>query len=401
MHSALSALSTTNEEPDTLSESLTTVDLQLLIQQVFQPTTGDTGLLFMVDLPDKRMADNDDWRERRMLAAEWCRVIQRERETLGLSRISLAWYRNAGGNNADLPKTCHLDDGKTVFHNTSEIVDRPDICFAELFGEHSMVMALTELSATAPLKVAARNGDFRAATMGGFLPSMIPAMKLDYGEINRRVNMLRELLDQAESAHCRFTAFDSPHNLTIDLRHRTGHASGGLFPTNGVAGNLPSGEAYIVPYEGEIAGVRSRTAGTLPLQIDNELVIYKIAGNRVVDVLTDGPESDRQRVLVAAEPAYANVAELGLGVLGDFGLQPTGSILLDEKLGLHIAFGRSDQFGGTVGPDDFSSPAAVVHLDRVFIRATMPGVNVDSVILEGPNLNQTIIVDGAFIGFGR
>ena len=88
-------------------------------------------------------------------------------------------------------------------------------------------------------------------------------------------------------------------------------------------------------------------------------------------------------------------------MLGDFGLQPTGSILLDEKLGLHIAFGRSDHFGGTVGPDDFSSPAAVVHLDRVFIRATMPGVNVDSVILEGPNLNQTIIVDGAFIGFGR
>ncbi len=237
--------------------------------------------------------------------------------------------------------------------------------------------------------------------MAGFLPSMIPALKLDYGEINRRVNLLKEMLDQAESARCRFTAHGTSHDLTLDLRYRTGHASGGLFPNNGVAGNLPSGEAYIVPYEGEIEGDPGRTTGTLPLEINDELVTFKIAGNRVVDVLTDGPESDRERAHFAAEPAYANIAELGLGVLGDFGLQPTGSILLDEKLGLHIAFGRSDHFGGTVGPDQFSSPGAVIHLDRVFIRATMPNVNVDSVILVGPNLNQTIIVDGAFIGFDR
>ena len=64
-------------------------------------------------------------------------------------------------------------------------------------------------------------------------------------------------------------------------------------------------------------------------------------------------------------------------MLGDFGLSPTGSILLDEKLGLHIAFGRSDHFGGTVGPEDFSGPDAVIHLDRVFIREGMPDVNVD------------------------
>jgi leucyl aminopeptidase (aminopeptidase T) len=227
---------------------------------------------------------------------------------------------------------------------------------------------------------------------------MIPALRLDYGEINRRVGLLKELLDAAHSATLAFTADGKPHDLVLDLRHRTGHASGGLFPANGVAGNLPSGEAYIVPYEGEIAGDPSGSAGVLPVQINDEVVLYEIEGNRAVTVLTSGPASEREAAHIQKEPAYANLSELGLGVLGDFGLKPTGSILLDEKLGLHIAFGRSDHFGGTVGPEDFSEPAAVIHLDRVFIPETQPRVLVKEVKLLGPDLERVIIADGVFVG---
>ena len=79
-------------------------------------------------------------------------------------------------------------------------------------------------------------------------------------------------------------------------------------------------------------------------------------------------------------------------------MKPTGSILLDEKLGLHIAFGRSDHFGGTVGPGDFSGPDAVIHLDRVFIPETQPRVRVTEVKLMGPGLDRVIIEDGVFVG---
>ena len=96
------------------------------------------------------------------------------------------------------------------------------------------------------------------------------------------------------------------------------------------------------------------------------------------------------------EPAYANLAELGLGVLGDFGLRPAGSILLDEKLGLHVAFGRSDHFGGTVGPSDFSGPDAVVHLDRVYIPETQPRVEVVEVRLLGPGLDRVLIAGNRY-----
>jgi leucyl aminopeptidase (aminopeptidase T) len=184
----------------------------------------------------------------------------------------------------------------------------------------------------------------------------------------------------------------------LDLRHRRGTASGGLFPRNGAAGNLPSGETYIVPYEGEIEDDPSRSSGTLPVQFEDEVVVYRIVDNRAVEVLSQGRRSDEERRAVTDEPAYANLAELGLGVLDDFGLEPTGSILLDEKLGLHIAFGRSDHFGGQVAPADFSAPDKVVHIDRVYIEAIQPRVQVVSVTLDSPSGEREIMRDGRYCG---
>ncbi len=380
-----------------MSDNLSAQELRQLIQRVFQPTAEDGGLAIIVDLPDDRVPDNPDWAARRRLAAAWYTALEGELEALGLPRLTLAWYRNAGGNNADLPARCHPGGGAVPDH--ADQLTGEGIPFAELFAEHSLVLAPTELSATAPLKVAVRQGGFRAATMPGFLPSMIPALKLDYEEINRRVNLLKEWLDAADAAVCRFTAGGADHELELDLRHRTGHASGGLFPDNGMAGNLPSGEAYIVPYEGELDGDASRSAGTLPVEIDGEVVVYRIEENRAVAVLTEGAASAAEAERIVAEPAYANLAELGLGVLGDFGLSPTGSILLDEKLGLHVAFGRSDHFGGAVGPEDFTGPDAVIHLDRVYIPAMQPQVKVREVVLTGPaDAERVIIRDGLFQG---
>ena len=366
-----------------MSKALSGDDLRLLIQRVFQPGPEDHGLAIIVDLPDERLPDNPDWRERRKLAQAWGRLLTEQRAALGLERVTVAWYRNAGSNNADLPADCVCGDADFLPTSAADLAGRPVLPFSELFAAHSLVLAPTELSATAPLKVATRATPFRAATMPGFLPTMIPALQIDYGEVNRRVNLLKELLDDADAARLLLTADGQDHELFLDLRHRSAHASGGLFPVNGVAGNLPSGEAYIVPYEGEKAGDPSRTAGTLPVQIGDEVVIYAVADNRATEVLSTGPVSEEEAGKLVAEPAYANLAELGLGVLGDFGLAPVGTILLDEKLGLHIAFGRSDHFGGMVGPADFSSPDAVIHLDRVYIPATQPRVLVRQLRLEG------------------
>jgi leucyl aminopeptidase (aminopeptidase T) len=210
---------------------------------------------------------------------------------------------------------------------------------------------------------------------------MVPALRLDYGTIQRRVGRLKAWLDEAEGAALEFRVDGRTYQLELDLRHRHGHASSGCFPEPGSVGNLPSGEAYIVPYEGEFGHSSSRSHGELPVQFGHEVVIYTIAENRAVAVHGEGEAARREALAIAAEPAYANLAELGLGVLADLGVKPIGELLLDEKLGLHVAFGRSDHFGGVVGPAQFSSPAKAVHLDRVYLPETQPRVHVTRVDL--------------------
>ena len=381
-----------------MSASLTSQELVQLIQRVFCPGPDDRALAVIVDLPDAKLTDHDDWRTRRQLATEWASTLNTAASDAGLERVTLVWYPNVGGNNADLPADCVIGEHGMRLDHADDLAGRATTSFADLFETHSLILAPTELSATAPMKVAARSHPMRGATMPGFLPSMVSALRIDYGEVNRRVDLLKELVDAATSATACFRVADNGYKLLLDLRHHTGHASGGLLPNNGTAGNLPSGETYIVPYEGEIEGDPSRTCGTMPVQFGDEVVVYRIEENNAVEVLSQGPESEREAAYIRDEPAYANLSELGLGVLGDFGLKPTGSILLDEKLGLHIAFGRSDHFGGTVGPDDFSSPDAVVHIDRVYIPEVQPDVQVVSLTMELPDGPREVMSDGQWVG---
>ncbi len=234
--------------------------------------------------------------------------------------------------------------------------------------------------------------------MPGFSPEMIPALRLDYEEINRRVVKLKELLDRAQGADFVFAVEDGLEAaLYLDLRHRSGHASGGLLLEPGTAGNLPSGEAYIVPYEGEISGTPSASAGRLPVQFGDEVVVYDIVENTAVRVFGSGAAARAEAEHLVREPAYGNLAELGLGVLADFGVKPCGSILLDEKLGLHIAFGRSDHFGGRIGAAQFSRPEEVVHIDRVYLPSMQPRIHVRSAVLRGTDWELPLMREDRFI----
>lgn len=360
-----------------MPELLTANDLAALITRVFVPKSDDHALGVMIDLPDDRVPDEPAWAARRAMAAEWVAQLHQRAAMLGYE-TRLLLYPNVHTNNGDLPAQGWVHAGGMVPQHARELHAAQARPMREILDAHPMILALTKFSSTAPLKVAARAGTFRAATMPGFGAAMIPALRIDYTEVNRRVWRLKHLLDAATGADIVFAHAGGEDRLHLDLRHRTGHASGGLLPDRGVAGNLPSGEAYIVPYEGEVAGDASRTAGILPVQFGDEIVRYEIAGNRAQRVLTDGPASERERARLAAEPAYGNIAELGLGVLAAFGVKAVGEVLLDEKLGLHIAFGRSEHFGGQVGPSAFSSPEAVVHIDRVYVKETQPGVEVAS-----------------------
>ena len=382
-----------------MTERLTGSELVALVRRVFVPRPEERALAILVDLPDAQVPDDADWAARRAMAQDWAAELAAHAQELGLA-THLAIYPNIHTNNGDLPERVWLHAGGPL--PAADALDpATSVSFAALYAEHPILIALTKFSATAPLKLAAKHHPIRAATMPGFRADMIPALRIDYTEVNRRVTLLKDLLDRAEGADFRFGTPTGECALHLDLRHRTGHASGGLLPEPGVAGNLPSGEAYIVPYEGERPGDPSRTAGIMPVQFGAEVVRYRIENNIAVAVLSEGPAAQAEADHLPREPAYGILAELGLGVLAAFGLTPIGEILLDEKLGLHLAFGRSDHFGGQVGPAQFSGPGAVIHIDRVYVPETQPDVQVlavDLTLADGSTV--ALMRNGAYsVGF--
>jgi len=380
--------------------SLSGRDLANLVKSVFPRFPEDRVLAVLVDVPRSPADDNREWKARRSLALEWSSALKKNRADVPLEDIRLYAYPDVGSNNADLPAEAFLIDGPVPAEASALLGAGFPVLFARVFDEAQLFLAPTEYSTTAPLKVAAKKHGFRAATMPGFSMAMIPALQVDYAEVARRVEAIRSRLDEAAEAVVRFLLDGGlEYRVRFDLRFRSAHASSGRFPDRGTAGNLPSGEAYIVPYEGE-RGEPSRTEGVLPVEAGGEVVLFQISANKAVQVYGEGKAAAAERERLAREPAYGNMAELGFGVLADFGLAPAGEILLDEKLGLHVAFGRSEHFGGAVGPKDFSSPAEVVHLDRIYIPAAQPRISVHSVVLSYPDGRREEVMDnGAYTIF--
>lgn len=372
--------------------------LRDLFRTVFHPRPSDAVLTLIVDVPDAAVPDTEEWRARRLLAYNWWITTIAVKHDLGLESVDILYYPNVGSANNDLPATFYHWGGRPDALDAGLLVaDGVPIPRDDVFDRTDLIVALTEFSATAPCKLLAKRHHFRGTTMPGFSPSMIPALRIDYDTINRRILAFKTRLDGAERERFVFRARGARYAFEADLRHRSATASSGLFHDDHVVGNLPSGEAYIVPYEGEREGDGSRSAGEVPVQFGDEIVVYRIEANRAVAVEGSGPACDRERAALASEPAYGNIAEIGHGILGDFGCTAVGNLLMDEKLGLHIAFGRSDHFGGAVSPASFHDPRRVVHIDRVYVPSLQPDIDVEEVTLFYPDgREERIMREGAW-----
>ncbi|MFQ5639851.1 MAG: hypothetical protein ACE5IR_17875 [bacterium] len=381
-----------------MQRNLSETELEGLIRTIFAPTPEDKKLAFLIDVPNARVSDSDAWQDRRQIAWEWYETLHRVKMDLDLAEISFFCFENTGSNNADLPESMTRCTSCPDQVTSAQLVSKgPGVRLERVLSQSDIVFALTEFSATAPLKVFAKKFGFRAATMPGFSREMIPALSVDYEKVHEQVLKIRSKLDEAIAIEINFLVENQTYEFFVDIRYRSGFASSGLLRTRGIAGNLPSGEAYIVPYEGELAK-ESKTAGLLPVQFGDEIVVYKIERNRAIDVLSRGAKSEVEKNKLATEPAYGNIAEIGFGVLRPFGIKPIGVVLLDEKLGLHIAFGRSDHFGGATSPQHFFDSNNVVHIDRIYIPEVQDKITTKKVVLEYPDKQrEEMIRDGEYL----
>lgn len=350
-------------------------NLQKLLRDVFDPTENE-AVLVMTDLPRDGAPDTADWRERRKMAEEWRAGFA----ALGAAPAPLLTFPLSAGNNADLPEL--------GWQNNTHVN------IAEAIGRATLVVAMTQHSATAPLSAFVKTReDLRVASMPGVLRRMEQtALAADYREVARKAQVLAERLERAESAE---VTFDTGHQFRFDLRFRHAHADDGVC-TRAKTGfrliNLPSGEAFIVPYEGERAGVPSRTEGEIPISWKGEQAVLTVRENRIVAVAGNG-YADRLRAHFGVDPARRNIAELGLGCNDSAAV--LGSVLEDEKAGFHWAYGRSEHLGGVTGPNAFSDPAHVVHHDIVYARGCPIGIDrLDLVFAD--RSRETILSKGSY-----
>ena len=311
---------------------LSKIDLKNLINSVFSLSPRDKKLTIIVDVPDEKIKESKRWKQRREIAFDWYIKLSEIKEQLKLEQVSLLYYPNVHNNNADLPQKAYMSREDWENLDASKLIKTGiSIDFEKHLAVSHIVIALTQFSATAPLKLLSKKLGFRAATMPGFARAMIPALRVDYEEINHRVKKIKKLLDPAMALEIDFfTVEGKKYIVHFDLRFRTAHVSGGRFPEPGTAGNLPSGECYIVPYEGE-KNEKSKSNGILPVQFEDEIVLFEIEKNKALNIISKGEKSKQEMIKLKEEPAYGNIAEIGFGILKDFGVKPSGEILLDEK----------------------------------------------------------------------
>ena len=197
----------------------------------------------------------------------------------------------------------------------------------------------------------------RFATMPGILrDTMIRCLNADYYAIADRTKKLTEILTNAKMAR---VTTESGTDITLPLDGIDAIASTGLIHESGSFGNLPSGEAYMMPAEGGSEGVfivDGSMAGIGDLAGKTPITIKVEKG--LATEITGGPEADllKEKLGAVGEMAF-NVAELGVGT--NDAARIIGSILEDEKVmgTIHIALGNNMSMGGTVD--------VPIHLDGI------------------------------------
>lgn len=331
--------------------------LEKLLRDVFAPRCEE-NVVVLIDEPHGTIPDTGDWAERRRMAAEWLTGFR----DLGCNSLPLVSFPATGVSNADLPEN-GASRGKTI-------------CIADVLSKSQIVVSMTQFSATAPLKAYTKMyPSLRVASMPGVLRRMEQtALAADYSIVGPRTHILADRLTKAERAD---VEFDTGEHIVFDLRYRKGFADDGIC-TPDMKGerliNLPSGEAFIVPYEGERAGEPSDTKGEIPVCRDGDTAILKVERNRITEVNGSNKLADYLRREFNEAPVRGNIAELGLGC-NDWA-KVMGSVLEDEKAGFHWAYGRSEHLGGVTNPNCFKPSSAVVHKDVVYAKGCPIGIRI-------------------------
>lgn len=356
-------------------------DLVRLITTVFRPQAGERVGIF-INLENPR--DVADWKflqssqplvTQRIAAEVFYQGLLKHRAELPFASVEFFAYEPTGGSNLELPSTVVDVSGKTL-----RLVE-------DVLSHLNIVLYLSSFSATAPITAIAKKMGFRGATLHGCNEIILNSgLAKNYEEVSARAERFRSAVTKCEDAVIEFVALGKTHRLTLELGRQEAQKSHGLCPTPGEIANLPAGEIYWVPVSAH---------GEFPMRFkeDGTLALMEVAGGRIQDarLLRGNPQTlEKALARFQSDPATGVLGELGLGTQV---LPVSGADIQDEKvLGtLHVATGRDDHLGGSVGPAQFKDKKNATHEDILFSPHSTPEINVTNLWIHKDGKEITLI----------
>ncbi|HEY7449439.1 MAG TPA: aminopeptidase [Vicinamibacterales bacterium] len=186
----------------------------------------------------------------------------------------------------------------------------------------------------------------RVGTLPGVTEAiMVRCMNADYQRIADRTDRLCGLMKGSKMIR---VVAPAGTDMIMPVEGRLPIASTGLFRERGQFGNLPTGEAYLAPLEGQSNGVVVVDGSMAGVGVVTKPIRIVVKNGQATDI-TGGREAEQLVALLQphGEPGR-NLAEFGIGT--NDRAQLSGVILEDEKVmgTIHIAFGDNKSMGGTV-----------------------------------------------------
>lgn len=193
--------------------------------------------------------------------------------------------------------------------------------------------------------------------------------------IDRRVNWFQQKQNgsieilSGENKDCRLSLSFNMHNAPII-------PSTGILSDTNQKGNIPSGEAHLVPYPFEESNGLIATTGGLIIQVKKGFIVSIVPPSTNTNITPQ----ERELIKFMSSGNKIPLAELGLGVLSNLGIRSpqtlagddfVQSILTLEKLQEHCGFGIIAGKSTEDAEIKASTPTGFVHADVLLENAKL------------------------------
>lgn len=201
----------------------------------------------------------------------------------------------------------------------------------------------------------------RIASLPGITEEILSrSMSADYEKISERSSKLAGVLSKAKTARI---VTEKGTDVNFNLGNRGARADTGLILKPGTLSNLPAGEAYIAPIEGDTEGIIIFDGSFAGIGTISKPITIKIEAGYVSEVKGGKQAEKLNKIFEKTGQSGKNVAELGMGT--NEKAEISGNILEDEKVmgTLHVAFGDNSTIGGL--------NESSIHLDGIIRKPTL------------------------------